>query len=186
MGRTAAKLKAIQAAKVLRKGALLGHYTSTLAGIAADAQSAAGIAQLQLFKQRQAPFLLLADSIKTALQQAIYLSPALRRLAKKSWPGSVTLVFPATKRLPSACYWRGCVALRVDGDQTTRTLAKACGGLLLSSSFNRKGKDVAAVNYRQRYRWHKHLKAVLSAQSVTSGQASTIFRLRGSLVQRLR
>ncbi|MDQ6989565.1 MAG: Sua5/YciO/YrdC/YwlC family protein [Mariprofundaceae bacterium] len=181
-----AKLKTLRAGKTLQKGCLLGHYTSTLAGMAAGAQSQRGLLSLQRFKRRKSPFLLLADSVSTALQQAVYLTPALRAMAKQSWPGAVTLVFPAVKNLHPACYQQGKVAVRVDGDVETRRLAKMCGGLLLSSSFNRKGRAVQAVDMRVRYRWRRHLGAILSAQAVTSGQASTIFRLSAGKVHRLR
>jgi len=180
------KLKTLKAAKKLRKGGLLAHQTSTLAGVAAAAHSSLGLKKVQWFKQRHAPFLLLADSVSTALQQAIYLSPHLRKLAKQSWSGAVTLVFPAKQVLPSACYQRGYIAVRVDGDKETRRLAKLSGGLLLSSSLNRKGQAVQQPNMRLRYRWQRHLSGVLQPTQMATGKASKIFKVSGSKVYPLR
>jgi len=180
------KLRSLKAGKVLRSGNLIGHQTSTLAGIAASAQSAQGILKAQRFKQRTGPFLLLADSISTALSQAVYITPALRVLAKQSWPGGVTLVFPAKKNLSKACYQQGTVAIRVDTEAETRYLAKVCGGFIVSSSLNRRGKEVRRPNLKLRYRMHRYLFGVLPHKQIPSGQASKIFKIAGKKVTQLR
>jgi L-threonylcarbamoyladenylate synthase len=180
------KLKTLKAKQVLRQGGLLGHQTSTLAGIAASANSTKGIQKVQAFKQRQGPFLLLADSIPTALKQAIYIPVALRKLAKKSWPGAVTLVFPARQHLHEACYLKRNIAVRVDGDAETRRLAQICGGLLLSSSLNRKGGPVQKPDYKLKFRWQRHLSTVIKGGKQSHNQASQIFKVSGNSVARLR
>jgi tRNA threonylcarbamoyl adenosine modification protein (Sua5/YciO/YrdC/YwlC family) len=174
------------AAKCLRQGGLIAHQTSTLAGIAADVHSAKAIRKAQIFKQRIAPFLLLADSKRTALQQAVYISPRLRKLAKTSWPGAVTLVFRAKKQLNPACYQKGYIAIRVDSDVQTRQLAKQCGGLMLSSSFNRKGQAVMPLHRQSRMHFHRYIRAVLSSQQSPSGKASTIYKVTSKTVIQLR
>ncbi|MDQ6978375.1 MAG: Sua5/YciO/YrdC/YwlC family protein [Ghiorsea sp.] len=174
------------AAKALRQGGLIAHQTSTLAGIAADVRCNKGVRKAQSFKQRQAPFLLLASSVGLALKQAVYITPTLRKLAKDVWPGAVTLVFKANKHLNPACYQSGYIAVRVDSDKQTRQLAKACGGLLLSSSFNRKAKATIFLHCQQRYRLKRHLSCVLSHHHQGSSQASKIFKITGHRVQQLR
>ena len=171
---------------MLRSGHLIAHHTSTLPGIAASAVSAAGIKKAQRFKQRKGPFLLLADSVHTALTQSVFFTPALRALAKQSWPGGMTLVFRAKKNLSKACYQQGTVAIRVDADAQTRKLAKACGGFILSSSLNRRGKDVQQPGLRLRYRMHRHLSGVLARQQEPTGQASKIFKVVGEKITQLR
>jgi len=180
------KFQTLKAAKALRQGGLLAHQTSTLAGIAADVRCRKAVQKAQSFKQRQAPFLLLADSTRTALKQAVYISPTLRKLAKKSWPGAVTLVFRAKKQHDAACYQKGYIAVRVDADKQTRQLAKAGGGLLLSSSFNRQGQPTLLLHRKQRHRLKRHLSCVLNQQHQGSNQASKIFKVTGHRVQQLR
>ncbi|MDX8387507.1 MAG: Sua5/YciO/YrdC/YwlC family protein [Ghiorsea sp.] len=171
---------------MLCSGGLIAHQTSTLAGIAASAQSKQGILKAQRFKQRRGPFLLLADSVSTALKQAVFLTPALRELAKKSWPGSVTLVFSAKRTLAGECYCRGDVAVRVDASLQTRLLAKHCGGFVLSSSLNRKGQDVQKLTHGLKYRWHRHLSSLVPTLKVSKGQPSQMFRVSGNKVTKLR
>lgn len=180
------KIQTLKATKVLQQGGVIAHHTSTLAGIAASPHSLQGIKKVQRFKQRQAPFLLLADSVKTALKQAVYISPALRQLANASWPGAVTLVFRAKKNLNAVCYHGGYMAIRVDSDRQTRQLAQACGGLMLSSSFNRKGQAVMPLNIRSRMRYHAYIHAVLPSSKPPVGKASSIYKLSTKTVIQLR
>jgi len=178
------KLAALRASKVLMQGGLLAHQTGTLAGIAAHPNA---IKKMQCFKQRKGPFLLLADSLRSAFKQARYITPTLRELAKQSWPGAVTLVVAGKPNLPNSCYQQGMMALRVDASEEARYLAKLCGGLLVSSSLNRRGKPVMSIERQQMCRYARWIKAYLPPIELYSEQkASQIYRLRGSKSQRLR
>ncbi|MDQ6969856.1 MAG: Sua5/YciO/YrdC/YwlC family protein [Mariprofundus sp.] len=170
------KLRALRAARVLKQGGCVAHATSTLPGIAADPNNQQAIRQLQRFKQRAGPFLLLADSIHTALRQARYISPALRRLARSSWPGAVSLIIPAKPGLHAACYEKSSMALRVDASQQTRCLAKACGGLLLSSSLNRSKQPPCKASLGMQLRLHVFVNDRLTSET-SSGKASQIMRV---------
>jgi len=120
------------------------------------------VLKLQRFKQRQAPFLLIADSMRTAIRHTRYLPHALRRTMHQVWPGNTTLVVPGRPGLPCACYAKGKIALRVDADSTSRQLAKLSGGLILSSSLNRRGQAIQPPNRRLRMRWHRHMNGVIA------------------------
>jgi len=171
-----AKLRALKTAALLRRGQLIAHPTGTLAGIAAIPHGHLGILAMRRFKQRRGPFLLLADSVGTALALARFISPALRKAARASWPGSVTLIFPARPGLTRDCYRNSELAVRVDSDPAVRQLAKASGGLLLSSSLNRKGESVATPGLAHHMRHHRHLHNRIASQQV-QGKASIIMRI---------
>jgi len=158
------------------RGGCIAHTTATLPGIAADPSSKQAVRRMQRFKQRQGPFLLLADCVATALRQARYISPALRRLAQSSWPGAVTLIIPAKPGLDQACYQRSSMAIRVDKSEQTRVLAKACGGLLLSSSLNRKMKSTNQADRKAHLHFRSFLQGRL-AGGCCSGKASIIMRV---------
>jgi tRNA A37 threonylcarbamoyladenosine synthetase subunit TsaC/SUA5/YrdC len=171
----------------LQRGGLLAHQTGTLAGVAANPNLSVSIKKLQRFKQRQSPFLLLAASSSVALQQARYISSSLRKCAKTSWPGAVTLVFAAKKGLSKACYHHGMMAIRVDADVEARRLAQLCGGLLLSSSFNRKSQAVLALTPQNHMRFSALLDDILMpTQANIQGEASHIYQITGSKIIRLR
>jgi len=174
-------------AKVMQKGGLIAHQTGTVAGIAAHPQRALAVKKMQRFKQRKGPFLLLAGSISTALSQARYITPTLRKLAKDSWPGSTTLVFPAKPNYSQVCYKKCSMAVRVDTDSESRRLADICGGLMLSSSFNRRGKPIMAINHQVSRRLSAWLDACLpSGKGVDLSTPSRIYCVRHSRVKCLR
>jgi len=158
------------------RGGAVAHHTDTLPGIAAAPSSRQSVAKLMYFKQRQGPFLLLADSIHTALSLARYYSPSLRRLARQAWPGATTLIFVGKPGLPACCYQHGMLAVRVDASFQTCQLAAACGGLLISSSLNRKGEAPAQPGRKLFMRSRRRLNGFLNG-CVGSGKASSILRV---------
>jgi len=174
--RTHEKLAALRAASLLRHGGLVAHHTATLPGVAAQPGSRQSVTKLIQFKQRSGPFLLLADSIATAMSLARYHSPELRRQACALWPGPVTLVFVGKPGLPACCYRKGMIAVRVDSSAQTRHLAAVCGGLVISSSLNRKGGVQAQPNLTCRMRRHRFLRGCLTGMQ-SSGKASSIVRV---------
>jgi len=181
------KLATLRVAKVLQKGGLLAHQTGTVAGIAAHPAYPVAIKKLQQFKQRKGPFLLLADSLSTALSQARYITPSLRKLAKDSWPGAVTLVFSAKRKCAKACYQQGTMAVRVDGDIESRRLAKLCGGVLLSSSLNRRGKPTMQLNHMLHRRFSRWIDAQLPREhSASLNVPSRMYHITHSGMKRLR
>jgi len=171
----------------LQQGGLVAHQTGTVAGIAAHPSCSAAVKKLQAFKQRKGPFLLLADSISTALAQARYISPSLRKMARDSWPGSVTLVFPSKHRHEKACYQQGAIAVRVDADAESRRLAQLCGGLLLSSSLNRRGKPSMSIDHQCQRRFSRWLDARLVPEKrKVRNMPSRIYQVSNTVVRRLR
>jgi len=163
-------------AGVLQRGGLIGHYTSTLPGVACSPKFAQGIRQMQRFKKRRGPFLLLADSIQTARGYIRWYPSGLRKLIKTVWPGQTTLVIPARPGLPPVCYQKGMLAIRVDADTSCRRLAKVCSGLLLSSSLNRRGGMVRKPCYAVQMRWHRFLSGRANL-GMSHGNASSMYRI---------
>jgi len=178
------RLEALAAAACLRRGGMIAHHTATLPGVAVCPE-ASTLQQLQRFKQRSGPFLLLAADTSTALKLARYISPILRRMARQSWPGPLTLVFPAKPGLPQACYRQGCIAVRVDPSPQCRLLARLCGGLIVSASLNRRRQAPMQLNHARIMRLHRHLSGrILSGQA--AGTPSRILRIRRNRMTVLR
>jgi len=164
---------------------VIGHYTSTLPGVACLPESSRAVQTMQRFKKRGGPFLLLADSKQTARTLIRWYPSGLRKLMKTAWPGRTTLIFPGRPGLPSACYENGMVAVRVDANSACRNLAKMCGGLLLSSSLNRKGGMVRKPCYTVQMRWHRFISGRANMGS-SDHEASCIFRVDQRGLQKVR
>jgi len=85
---------------VLRRGGVIGFPTDTAYGLGADPFNEFAIQRLFEIKQREEtkPILLLVDSI--AMTESISRPPAMfYRLAERFWPGSLSLILPATPSL---------------------------------------------------------------------------------------
>ncbi len=186
------RIAALRAARIIRRGGLLAHATGTVAGVAADPFNRQAMRRLMHFKGRCGPFLLLAASPRDALRLAARRPASLRRLMRERWPGPVTLVYPATPRprglpLSTACVARGRIAARVDADDATRLLCRLCGGLLASSSLNRRGRPTLAPDRRLRWRWHRHLDGWLAPpRDWQPGRPSAILALAGEGWRKIR
>lgn len=140
---------------------------------------------MRRFKKRQGPFLLLVDSIQTATRYIRWYPKGLRKLIKTVWPGQTTLVVPGRSGLPSVCYQKGLLAIRVDADLACRRLARSCGGLLLSSSLNRRGGMVRKPCYKVQMRWRSFLSGRAS-MGISSGDASVIYKIDHRGLHKLR
>lgn len=180
-------MQCLRAAAILRRGGLIAHATSTLPGIAASPRHAAAIRRLQAFKRRRGPFLMLADTRRSAWRLARRPDAMLRRESRRHWPGKTTLVFAAKPGLPAACLHRGEVAVRVDASAEARLLARACGGLLLSSSLNRSGQAPAYPDRALQLRWRRWLSGrLVPAAGKMADTPSRIVRIRRNICTAIR
>jgi L-threonylcarbamoyladenylate synthase len=124
---------------VLRAGGVIAYPTDTLYGLGADAFRADAVARVIDLKGRdaaQAIPIIAADEAQVT--RAIGpLSPLARRLARRFWPGPLSLILPAPSGLPEALLGGGrTVAVRVPAHATARALAAALGTPLTATSAN--------------------------------------------------
>jgi len=173
------KLRVLRVARTLQQGKLVAHLTSTIAGVAASPFCPRAVQRLQQFKQRQGPFVFIADSIHTAMRYTRYLSPPLRQAMQQSWPGNTTFVLPGRPGLPRACYARGRIALRVDADAICQRLAALNGGLILSSSLNRRGGCVQTPDRQLHARWHRYISNVITGETQDNTPSAILLWRKG-------
>lgn len=130
-----------RALKVLCGGGVIAHATETCYGFACDARNEQAVQRLYALKKmsRSKPISLLVSDCAMARQYAIFDKSALA-LAKKYWPGPLTLVLKRKKALPA---WinpnEATVGLRVSGHRLSRALCQALGGPLTTTSANISG-----------------------------------------------
>jgi len=182
--RTDSKLNSLRQIPILKKRGAIAHYTSTIPGVAClpDRRT---LQRLQRFKRRRGPFLLLADSVATTRRLIRWYTAGLRKLIRTEWPGRTTLIVPGRPGLPKEIYEKGRIAIRVDADPACRRLARAAGGLLLSSSLNRRGEMVRNPDCTVQFRWHLFLNGRASL-GTGSGAPSKLYRVSHRGQQRFR
>ncbi|GAA1046650.1 MULTISPECIES: L-threonylcarbamoyladenylate synthase [Rothia] len=145
---TEVRNEAIEAARVaLRENKAIVLPTDTVYGIAADAFSHAGVSTLLAAKGRSRtmppPVLIFDEAVLPGLADEV--SDDAIALARKFWPGALTLILYSQPSLS----WdlgetQGTVALRVPNDPLTIQLLREIGPLAVSSA-NKTGQHAATT-----------------------------------------
>ncbi len=144
-----------QTVAALAAGKIVALPTETVYGIAASALDNAAVERLSQIKGGRGPAKPFAFAIKSyedALDYVPDMSPLARRLARRCWPGPVTLVLPhghhdsVISRLPEGVQQKavssGTVGLRVPAhDITQQILRLLAGPIVLTSANLANGKD---------------------------------------------
>lgn len=129
-----------RAARVLQQGGLVAFPTETVYGLAAAALDAAAVRRLYRAKQRPARNPLIVHIADTAQLPGLVaeLPPPALQLARRYWPGPLTLVLKRHPALPDLIApARDTLALRLPAHPVARALIAATGAPVVAPSANR-------------------------------------------------
>jgi len=129
-----------EAAAILLDGGLVAFPTETVYGLGADGLNPEAVAKIYAAKGRPAtnPVILHVDSIGSAKTLVSHWPVEAEVLAEKFWPGPLTLVLPASDRVPAIVRAGGpSVALRCPAHRVALALIHAVGRPLAAPSANR-------------------------------------------------
>lgn len=153
-----------EAAAILARGELVAFPTDTVYGLAAGHDH---LRKLYVAKDRpkekRIP-ILLSDAAN--LEASAIVSPAARALARRFWPGPLTLVLVAPRR--------GTLAFRVPANDVARRLIAASGGGLPVTSANRSGHPDATTADEVVEQLGGRVALVLDGGSAPGGTPSTV------------
>ncbi len=129
---------------VLKHGGVVLFPTETAYGLAVDATNPRAVKRVHEIKGRaeEKTFPLIAADAKMA-ESVMKLSPRLLALAKKHWPGALTIVAPVQKKSGLAkevVREEGTIAVRVSSGAIAKALAKGLGSPITSTSANKSGE----------------------------------------------
>ena len=143
------------AVEALAAGSLVALPTETVYGIAATALDEAAVSSLVAAKQRsnEQPVSLAVASAESVQDYVPLMSPLARRLARRGWPGPLTLVLPvdhpdsAVNQLPeqvrNLVAPGGTTGFRVPDNDATLSVLQLSAGPLVFSSANLHGEPPA-------------------------------------------
>jgi L-threonylcarbamoyladenylate synthase len=135
-----------RAAEILHKGGLVAFPTESFYGLAALALDEAAVAKIVALKGRQenAPIACIAADLEAATRLwAAPVPEVALELARKHWPGSLTIVAPAAAGLPAPLVGAGGVGVRVPPHAWALALAAAVEQPITATSANLSGKPPA-------------------------------------------
>ncbi|MFH1253690.1 MAG: L-threonylcarbamoyladenylate synthase [Candidatus Uhrbacteria bacterium] len=131
-----------KAVEILKAGGVVVFPTETAYGLAADATNIKAIRRVSEIKDRTPvkTFPLIAADQKMVEKYAI-LSPLIKSLTKKHWPGALTVVVPARPgRLKEFALIRsGTLAVRVSSHFVAKELSRRLDRPIISTSANLSG-----------------------------------------------
>lgn len=129
-------------AEQIKAGFVLGMPTDTFYGLAADPFNLRAVERIYDVKSRSKhkPLSLLIESVDQAEELTRPLAEEFYQLARKYWPGPLTLIVRAASRLPlKVTANTGNVALRVPAAKIPVEVVKAAGVPLTATSANVSG-----------------------------------------------
>ena len=131
----------IELARALEKGAVVALPTDTVYGLATGARCEDSILRIYQLKNRPAnnPLQLLAGSTEQARQIAQF-SPDAEKLAKRFWPGALTMVLPPLAEGQALTRGFAGLGIRVPGNKFLQILLKEMSGVLACTSANVHGQ----------------------------------------------
>jgi L-threonylcarbamoyladenylate synthase len=129
-----------QAAALIRAGKLVAFPTETVYGLGANALDAAAVARIFAAKgrPRTSPLIVHVDSVEMARGLASEWPGAAETLARRYWPGPLTLVVPKRASIPDiVTAGLPAVGLRMPAHTLALELIRAAGVPIAAPSANR-------------------------------------------------
>ena len=171
-----------EAAAVLRNGGLVAFPTETVYGLGADACSGAAVESIFAAKGRPAdnPLIVHVASLEAAADVTAAVSPLAARLAEQWWPGPLTLVLQAARKLPAVTTGGlTTVAVRVPAHPVALALLHAAGVPLAAPSANRSGRPSPTTAKHVLDDLGGAVDMILDGGPSTLGVESTVVDARG-------
>ena len=130
------------AVNVLKGGGVIMHSTETCYGLAADIFNGEALKKVYLLKKmdRGKPVSIMVPSLEDAKLYADF-NEGAARLAKRFWPGPLTIILPKKNTLPSFFNKdENSVGIRCPDSHFSREIMEKFGGPLTTTSANLTGK----------------------------------------------
>ena len=167
------------AADQIRAGKVLGMPTDTFYGLAADPLNLRAVDSVYEIKtrSRHKPLSLLIESVDQA-EELAFLPDAFHELARKFWPGPLTLIVKASSALPlKVTANTGNVALRVPAAKIPLAVIKAAGLPITATSANLSGASECTTAAQVREQLDGRIEIIVDGGPSPRDVASTIVDL---------
>jgi L-threonylcarbamoyladenylate synthase len=178
-----------QAAELLRSGRLVAFPTETVYGLGANALDAAAVQRIFHAKGRPltSPLIVHVDSVEMARDLALHWPDEAEKLARKFWPGPLTLVVPKQPRVPDlVTAGLPSVGLRMPAHPMALALLKAAGLPVAAPSANRFTQVSPTTAEHVREGLGAAVDLILDGGPCTVGIESTVLSLAGPVPRILR
>lgn len=164
-----------QALKILKEGGMVAFPTDTIYGVGVSAFLGQAIARIYDAKgrSRENPIPILIANMQDLSR--VSLSPPLmaRRLAKRFWPGPITLIVWRKPTLPDEISPMSTVGVRVPDHPVAQSLLTIAGPMAVTSA-NRSGDPIACTASEVMEGLGGRIDLILDGGRTPGGQPSTV------------
>ena len=174
------------AADQIRSGEVLGMPTDTFYGLAADPFNLRAVDRVYEIKtrSRHKPLSLLIESVDQAEELAKNLPDEFHAVARKFWPGPLTIIVKAGSRLPlKVTANTGNVALRVPNAKIPLAVVTAAAIPITATSANLSGASECTTAEQVRDQLHGRISIVVDGGTSPREVPSTIIDLSDDTVR---
>jgi L-threonylcarbamoyladenylate synthase len=162
--------------RILQMGGVIAFPTDTVYGLGADAFNSTAVERIYEIKNRpkdrQLPLLIADVERLTALAEPI---PEIAWfLARRFWPGGLTLVLPKTDSLPVHLASGPTIAVRVPNHLVCRALIQHLGNPIIGTSANISGQPAALIAEEVGQQLGGKIDFVIDGGKCPGGKESTV------------
>lgn len=171
------------AAQQIRQGEVLGMPTDTFYGLAADPFNLRAVDRVYEIKtrSRHKPLSLLIENTEQAEELARPLPPEFYALARRFWPGPLTIIVRAASKLPlKVTANTGNVALRIPAAAIPVAVIQAAGIPVTATSANLSGATECTTAIEVRDQLQNRIGIIIDGGTSPREVASTIVDLTDS------
>jgi len=170
----------VLAAKLVAEGGIVSYPTDTVYGLGCDPFSEPALERVMKAKgDRKRPMPVLVKTLQDGLRIADFTEKAAK-LAKRFWPGPLTMVLRAKTTLPKVLVPSGTIGVRSPKHVTCLNLIGLCSGYLVGTSANQTGKAPATTAEEVVTGLGDKIDLVIDGGRAPLGVASTVVNLSGN------
>jgi protein-tyrosine phosphatase len=186
------------AVEAFSAGKVVAIPTETVYGLAASALSPEAVERIFEIKgrSRDTPLAIAVKSIEDAVDFVPDMSDVARRIARRSWPGPVTIVHSSKHpdsvihrldpRVKAATVPGGTIGLRVPANELSQQILRLCAGPLVLTSANKTGNPAPTTAQQVVDELGDSVDLILDDGPCDLGKASTVVHVDGSQFNVLR
>ena len=165
------------AAAVIKNGGVIAFRTDTFYGLGAHPFNRNSVHKIKQLKGREdnKPILIVISDYDQLARFVTSSSPMFKLLAKKFWPGALTLIGAASAGLPhEITAGTKTVGVRLPNDDRVRLLVRACGGALTATSANRSHAAPATSAFQVQEYFHDAVNLIIDDGDAQTDRPSTV------------
>lgn len=168
--------------EILKKGGVIAFPTDTVYGLGADAFDTKAVERIYKIKNRpeHLAFPLLIADLSQLSTVAESVSGIAWSLARRFWPGGLTLVLPRAASLPAYLAAGPSIAVRVPDHSICLALIRGLGNPVIGTSANISGRPSILTAGEVRQQLGNKVDLIIDGGKCPGGRESTVVDVQGA------